>query len=281
MTPAQARKEVRDAMVLRVEDLTLAIPGRPVAVRLYRPARPEPAPVLMYFHGGGWVTGDLDTHDSFCRVMSEWVGCAVVAVDYPRSPERRFPVSVESCYSATDWVARHGTCLGLDPCRIAVAGGGSGGGLAAVICQLARDLEAPHIGFQLLLYPLLDCLARNRSRQLFAEEPGLTAERLEWYLGQYASPGIPRAHSWLSPARDSSLVGLPPAMIITAGRDLLRDEGRAFARRLKQAGVSVRHKEYPGMQHGFINYPGNHASARRAVLLCAEVLGGYFHPPEG
>ncbi|KAA6167453.1 MULTISPECIES: alpha/beta hydrolase [Pseudomonas] len=279
MTPEQARKEVRDAVVMEVSDLTLATEGRPVGVRLYRPARPAPAPVLMYFHGGGWVTGDLDTHDSFCRVMSEWAGCAVVAVDYPRPPEHRFPAAVKSCYTATAWIARNGASLGLDPQRIAVAGGGSGGGLAAVICQMARDLGAPPIGFQLLLYPVLDCLARNRSRRNFANGFGLTAELMDWYLDQYVPPGIPLGHPWLSPARDTSLQGLPAALIITAGCDLLRDEGRAFARGLKRAGVPVQHKEYTGMPHGFINYPATEASARRAVLLCAEALAGFFDPP--
>ncbi|RWA29535.1 esterase [Pseudomonas veronii] len=278
MSPEQARREVRDAVVMDVSDLTLATPGQPVAVRLYRPARPAPAAVLMYFHGGGWVTGDLDTHDSFCRVMAEWAGCAVVAVDYPRPPEQRFPAAVKSCYAATVWIARHGASLGLDTRRIAVAGGGSGGGLAAVIGQMARDLGEAHIGFQLLLYPLLDCLARNRSRHDFATGFGLTAELLEWYVSHYVPADTPRAHPWLSPARDPCLQGLPAALIITAGCDPLRDEGRAFARRLKTAGVPVRHKEYPGMHHGFINHPAAEPAARRAVLLCAEALAGYFHP---
>ena len=279
MTPEQARKEVRDAVVMEVSDLTLETDEQPLTVRLYRPARPAPAPVLMYFHGGGWVTGDLDTHDSFCRVMSEWAGCAVVAVDYPRPPEHRFPAAVETCYTATAWIARNGASLGLDPHRMAVAGGGSGGGLAAVICKMARDQGEPQIGFQLLLYPLLDCLARNRSRKNFANGFGLTAELVDWYLDHYVPCGIPLGHPWLSPARDTSLQGLPAALIITAGCDLLRDEGRAFARRLKRAGVPVQHKEYTGMHHGFINYPATEASARRAVLLCAEALAGFFDPP--
>ncbi|AKS10030.1 alpha/beta hydrolase [Pseudomonas trivialis] len=276
MNVACERQAVRDAVVMHVNDLTLTTKGRPVPVRLYRPARPDPAPVLMFFHGGGWVAGDLDTHDSFCRVMCEWVDCAVVAVHYARPPEHRFPRAVEDCYAATEWIALEGAGLGLAPSRIAVAGGGSGGGLAAVICQIARDLEGPDIGFQLLLYPVLDCLARNRSREQFAEGFGLTAEMLDWYLGQYVPSGVPLAHPWLSPARDVCFKDLPAALIITAGLDLLRDEGRAFARRLKKAGVPVHHKEYPGMRHGFINYPAAEPQARRAILLCAEALSAHF-----
>lgn len=276
MTPEQARKDVRDAVVMDVSDLTLATQGHPVAVRLYRPAHPAPAPVLVYFHGGGWVTGDLDTHDSFCRIMCEWAGCAVVAVDYARPPEYRFPRAVVDCYAATQWIARNGARLGLDTRRMAVGGGGSGGGLAAVIGQIARDLEGPDLGFQMLLYPVLDCLARNRSREQFAEGFGLTAQMLDWYLGQYVPPGIPLAHPWLSPARDTCFNRLPATLIITAGCDLLRDEGRAYARCLRQAGVPVHHKEYPGMRHGFINYPGAEPLARRAILHCVEALASHF-----
>lgn len=277
MTPEQVRQSTRDAVVMAISDRTLATRGRRVPVRLYKPARPGPLPVLMYFHGGGWVAGDLDTHDSFCRVMCEWAGCAVVAVDYARPPEYRFPRAVEDCYTATQWVARNGAGLGLDAQNMAVAGGGSGGGLVAVICQIARDQEGPAIGFQLLLYPVLDCLARTRSRKQFAEGFGLTAAMLDWYMSHYVPPGTDWAHTWLSPARDLCLKGLPAALVITAGCDLLRDEGRAFARRLKKAGVPVQHKDYPGMRHGFINYPAEAPQARRAILLCAEALAAHFN----
>ncbi|QHF44997.1 esterase [Pseudomonas sp. S35] len=276
MNVASERQAVRDAVVMHVSDITLTTKGGPVPVRLYRPAHPGPAQVLMFFHGGGWVAGDLDTHDSFCRVMCEWAGCAVVAVHYARPPEHRFPRAVEDCYAATEWIAHQGPDLGLTPSRMAVAGGGSGGGLAAVICQIARDLEGPDIAFQLLLYPVLDCLARNRSRGQFAEGFGLTSKKLDEYLNHYVPRGIALDHPWLSPARTACFNGLPAALIVTAGCDLLRDEGRAYARRLKKAGVPVRHKEYPGMRHGFINYPSADLQARRAILLCVEALAGHF-----
>ncbi|MDY4301516.1 alpha/beta hydrolase [Pseudomonas salmasensis] len=276
MTPEGARIAVRDAVVMDVQDHWIEGPERRVRIRLYRQPAALPASVLLYFHGGGWVAGDLDTHDSFCRIMCEWARCAVVAVDYARPPEYRFPAAVQDCYAVTEWAATQGCSLGLDSTRLAVAGGGSGGGLAAVICQIARDRCGPYIGFQMLLYPVLDCLARNRSRIQFATGFGLTAEMLDWYLAQYVNAGQSLAHPWLSPARHASLHGLPEALILSADCDLLRDEGRAYARQLKKAGVRVRHTVFRGMQHGFINYPGKHHSARKAIRLCAQALIEHF-----
>ena len=278
MTPATVRAAVRDAVVISVHERSIPGPGRPVRIRVYGPALTPPVPVLLYFHGGGWVAGDLDTHDSFCRIMCEWAGCAVVAVDYARPPEYRFPAAVEDCYAVTEWVTAHGLALGIDSRRVAVAGGGSGGGLAAVICQQARDRAGPGIGFQLLLYPVLDCLARNRSRDDFAQGYGLTATMMDWYLSHYVPDGHPLADPGLSPARHPTLCDLPQTLIVTAGLDLLRDEGRAYARCLKKAGVRVSHREYAGARHGFINYPGADPKGRRAILLCAEALSAHFYP---
>ncbi|MBF6031012.1 alpha/beta hydrolase [Pseudomonas sp. P115] len=278
MTPDSVRTAVRDAVVMSVHERSIPGPDRPVRVRVYGPAMAPPVPVLLYFHGGGWVAGDLDTHDSFCRVICEWAGCAVVAVDYARPPEHRFPAAIDDCYAVTEWVAAHGSALGIDSRRLAVAGGGSGGGLAAVICQRARDCAGPAIGFQLLLYPVLDCLASNRSRNDFAQGDGLTASLMDWYVSQYVPEGHSLADPRLSPARHPVLRGLPQALIVTAGLDLLRDEGRAYARQLRKAGVRVSHWEYAGVHHGFINYPGAAPKARRAILHCAEALSAYFHP---
>ncbi|RFD27482.1 esterase [Pseudomonas sp. GL93] len=279
-TPEGVRTAIRDAVVMDVRDHWIEGPQRRVRIRLYRQPAALPAPVLLYFHGGGWVAGDLDTHDSFCRIMCEWAQCGVVAVDYARPPESRFPAAVQDCYAVTEWVAAQGSGLGLDSARLAVAGGGSGGGLAAVICQIARDRGGPGIGFQMLLYPVLDCLARNHSRVKFATGFGLTAQMLDWYLAHYVSEGQSLAHPWLSPARHATLHGLPEALILSADCDLLRDESRAYARRLKNAGVRVRHTVFARMQHGFINYPGEHPSARKAILRCAQALVEHFSPDE-
>ncbi|MCS3838945.1 acetyl esterase [Pseudomonas sp. JAI111] len=271
-----ARTALRDLLVVSVRNLSIQSHGRPLPLRLYTPAGTGPFAVLMFFHGGGWVTGDLDTHDGFCRVMCEWAGCAVVAVDYARPPEHEFPAALDDCCAATQWVAEQGHSLGLDSSRMAVAGGGSGGGLAAVICQWAREQTRPPIIFQLLLYPLLDCLAQNPSHREFAEGFGLTGNMLEWYINHYVPNGVSRDDPRLSPLRHQHLRGLPPALIITSERDVLRDEGREYVRRLTEADVPVQHKEYSGMLHGFINYPANSDDAKQALLLCAQTLQRHF-----
>lgn len=271
-TVESARTALRDLMVVNVRDLSIDSHGRPLPLRLYTPAGPGPFAVLMFFHGGGWVTGDLDTHDGFCRHMCEWAGCAVVAVDYARPPEYVFPAAVEDCCAATEWVAKHGPAMGLNPSRMAVAGGGSGGGLAAVICQWAQARDAPQIVFQLLLYPLLDCLANNPSHKEFAEGHGLTGKMLEWYIEHYVPPGVSRTDPRLSPVRHEDLRGLPRALIITSECDVLRDEGREYVRRLTEADVPVQHKEYVGMPHAFVNNPALYDEAKHALLLCAQVL---------
>jgi len=271
-TVESARTALRGRMVVSVRNLSINSHGRSLPLRLYTPAGQGPFAVLMFFHGGGWVTGDLDTHDGFCRHMCEWAGCAVVAVDYARPPEHVFPAAVDDCCAATQWVAEQGQSLGLDTSRMAVAGGGSGGGLAAVICQWAREQAGPPIMFQLLLYPLLDCLAQNASHTEFAEGFGLTGKMLEWYINHYVPEGGSRDDPRLSPLRHPDLWGLPPALVITSGLDVLRDEGREYVRRLTEADVPVQHNEYSSMPHGFINYPADFDDARQALLLCAQAL---------
>lgn len=190
LTVESARTAHRQLMVVSVRNLSINSHGRSLPLRLYTPAGPGPFAVLMFFHGGGWVTGDLDTHDGFCRVMCEWAGCAVVAVDYARPPEHVFPAAVEDCCAATQWVVDKGPVINLDPSRMAVAGGGSGGGLTAIISQWAQSRGSPRIVFQLLLYPLLDGLAKNPSHVEFAKGYGLTADMLEWYLELYVPQGV-------------------------------------------------------------------------------------------
>lgn len=272
LTAEDARSALRQAQVTCVHDLAIESHGRSLPLRLYAPPGKGPFPVLVFFHGGGWVTGDLDTHDGFCRLMCEWAGCAVVAVDYARPPEHLFPTALEDCWTAFKWVTRQGADCKLDTSSIAVAGGGSGGGMAAVISQRDAKCDKPCICFQLLLYPLLDCHTRRRSHTRFGQGYGLTVDLLEWYLGQYLPPGTSRVDTRLSPLLSDSLHGLPRTMIITCGLDVLRDEGRAYAAQLRAAGVTVEHKEFLGMRHGFMNYPAAHDEARRALLLCARTL---------
>ena len=275
-TVESARTSLRELMVVSVRDLSINSHGRRLPLRLYTPAGTGPFAVLMFFHGGGWVTGDLDTHDGFCRHMCEWAGCAVVAVDYARPPEHVFPAAVEDCCAATQWVVDEGPDEGLDTARIAVAGGGSGGGLAAVICQWAVARGSPQIVFQLLLYPLLDCLANNPSHKEFAEGYGLTEQMLGWYIEHYVPSDVSRADPRLSPVRHKNLRGLPQALIITSEFDVLRDEGREYVRRLTEADVPVQHREFPGMHHAFINNPASYDAAKQALLLCAQALQEHF-----
>ncbi|MGE8186153.1 alpha/beta hydrolase [Pseudomonas sp. NPDC086278] len=275
-TVEHARTALRDAMVVSVRDLSINSHGRMLPLRLYTPPGAGPFAVLMFFHGGGWVTGDLDTHDGFCRHMCEWAGCAVVAVDYARPPEHVFPAAVDDCCVATQWANDQGLSLGLDTSRMAVAGGGSGGGLAAVISQWAVARGSPQIVLQILLYPLLDCLANTPSHAMFAEGYGLTGKMLEWYIDHYVPSDVCRANPRLSPVRQQHLRGLPPALIITCEYDVLRDEGREYVRRLTEADVPVQHKEYAGMTHGFLNYPARCDEAKQALLLCAQCLQKHF-----
>ncbi|MHB2248048.1 alpha/beta hydrolase [Pseudomonas fitomaticsae] len=276
LTVEDARTALRQAQVTCVQDRVIESHGRSLPLRLYTPPGKGPFPVLVFFHGGGWVTGDLDTHDGFCRLMCEWAGCAVVAVDYARPPEHLFPAALEDCWTAFKWVTRQGAGSGLDTSAMAVAGGGSGGGMAAVISQRDAECDRPRICFQLLLYPLLDCHTRRRSHTKFAQGHGLTTDMLEWYLVHYLPPGISRTDTRLSPLLSLSLHGLPRTLIITCGHDVLRDEGRAYATRLRAAGVIVEHKEFSKMRHGFMNYPAAHEEARRALLLCARTLQAQF-----
>ncbi|WP_207864080.1 alpha/beta hydrolase [Pseudomonas sp. 58(2021)] len=276
LTVEDARATLRQAQVTRVHDMAIESHGRRLPLRLYWPAGKGPFAVLVFFHGGGWVTGDLDTHDGFCRLMCDWAGCAVVAVDYARPPEHLFPAALDDCWTALQWVALQGREHGLDTSRIAVAGGGSGGAMAAVICQRDSAQQRPCLGFQLLLYPLLDCHTRYPSHEQFAQGHGLTTQMLEWYLGHYLPPGTSRADPRLSPLLYNALHGLPRTLIITSELDILRDEGRAYAARLRAAGVSVEHLEFQGMRHGFMNHPAAHDEARQALLSCVRSLQAQF-----
>lgn len=271
-----ARAALRAAQITSVQDLAIESHERLLPLRLYTPGGNGPFAVLLFFHGGGWVTGDLDTHDGFCRFMCEWAGCVVVAVDYARPPEKLFPAALEDCWTALHWVTRQSCNPRLDISRIAVGGGGSGGGMAAVISQRDAEQAQPRISFQLLLYPLLDCSTRYRSHAEFAQGYGLTAKMLEWYIGHYLPPGTSRADTRLSPLLNDSLYGLPQTLIITSELDVLRDEGRAYAERLRASGVVVEHREFPGMRHGFMNHPAAHEDARLALMLCARTLQAQF-----
>lgn len=245
--------------VASVEDLEVpAAGGQPVPVRVYRPRGESeggaPRGVLVWFHGGGWVIGDLESHDPLCRSLAARSGCVVVSVGYRLAPEHVFPAAVEDSWAATQWVAEQGAALGIDPERLAVGGDSAGGTLAAVVALRARDAGLP-VRLQALVYPVTDCDFSTESYDENAEGFGLTLDSMAWFWNLYA-PGELRFHPDAAPLRAESLAGVAPAIVLTAEYDVLRDEGDAYAARLAEAGVPVAHRPYAGMIHGFFRMPG-------------------------
>ena len=254
-------------------------PGGPIPVRAYRPAGAaagETLPALVYFHGGGWVIGDLDTHDVVCRQLANGARCAVFSVDYRMGPESPFPAAVEDCLSATRWVADEAAELRIDPKRIAVGGDSAGGNLATVVALSARDQGGPPLAFQLLVYPATDQRYSFPSIDRNGEGYLLTKQAMEYFRGYY----LPNKKDWsdwrASPLLAKSLAGLPPALVITAGFDPLRDEGQAYAERLAAEGVKTDYREYPDMVHGFLLMGGALDTANAAVEECSKALRAAF-----
>ena len=246
-------------------------PAGDIPVRIYRRmGRPEAVPAIVYLHGGGWVVGDLDSHDSSCRLLAHESECVVVAVDYRLAPEHPFPAAVDDAVAAYRWVHDHATELSVEPGRVGVMGDSAGGNLAAVVAQVTRDTDVPPPTAQCLVYPATDALFREPSHELFATGFFLTRANMEWYREKY----LPDPADWdsplASPIEAADLTGVCPAMIVTAGFDPLRDEGRRSADRLTQAGVPVRYRCYDDMVHGFFGMgvlPG-------AIGLAAEICLG-------
>jgi acetyl esterase len=276
---AAARKRLRrDALihagetipVRSVRDLEIA-PG--LRARHYAPDSQGEAPLIVFFHGGGFVVCDLDTHDPACRVLCRDAAAHVLAVDYRLAPEAPFPAAVEDAQAALAWAQAHARELGADPARIAVAGDSAGGNLATVVCQLAKRNGAPAPAAQLLLYPAVDRSTVRPSLELFRDGFFLTRDDVDWYFENYVAgvqvdPGDPR----LSPLRCPDLSGLPPALVVTAGFDPLRDEGEAYARALRDAGNVVVLRRFDSLIHGFANMIGLSRSCREAMTEVARSL---------
>ena len=265
LTPAQAREMMRGMaalsgepeVVANVENLTIPGPGGQIRVRIYTPRGDGPFPILVFFHGGGWVICDLDTHDNLCRSLTNRACCVVVSVDYRLAPEHKFPAAVEDAYAATRWVANNAHRINGDPARIAVGGDSAGGNLAAVVAIMARDQDGPALTYQLLIYPATDVSSANTdSHRNYADGYFLTRGDGEWFCGHYLNCEEDRLHHRASPLLAPDLSGLPPALVITAEFDVLRDEGESYAKRLKKAGVSVKCTRYKGMIHGFMSMDG-------------------------
>lgn len=240
--------------VAEVLDHDFEGPAGRVPVRVHRPRRSDrPMPALVYFHGGGFVIGGFATHDGTCRALAAGGDCVVVSIDYRLAPEHPFPAAVDDALAGFRWVRDHAESLGVDPARVAVGGDSAGGNLAAVVCLLERDAEGAPPAFQLLIYPATDMTRSFPSHRALGGGFFLETPTLDWFLDHYLPPSVDRRDWRASPLFAETLAGLPPALVVTAGFDPLRDEGEAYAARLRDAGVGVVELREPGLVHGFVN----------------------------
>jgi acetyl esterase len=266
--------DAKDVPIGRIEDGEWPGPAGALPYRSYTPVDPagEPLPALLYFHGGGFVIGDLDTHDGLCRLLANASGCRVISVEYRLAPEHKFPAAVEDACAAACWVADHARELGIDPGRIAIGGDSAGANLAAVVCQLAKQAGGPKLALQFLLYPATDSAVETASRRALAEGYLLEKKSIDWFFEQYVEPETDPKDPRLSPLLASDLAGLPPAQIHTAEFDPLRDEGKAYAEKLAAAGVKVEYVCHPGMIHHFFCLAGAIPYARTAIANAGAAI---------
>lgn len=251
--------------VARIENRAVHGPAQPIPIRVYWPSIGKNLPAVVYFHGGGWVIGTLDSIDRTMRALANASGCVVISVDYRLAPEHKFPAAVEDADAAIRYVAEHATEFGIDPNRIAVAGDSAGGNLATVSCLIARDRGGPKICFQLMVYPVVDYDDHRPSSREFAEGHFLTLSMMDYFWRHYLALPADGKHPHASPIRAESLAGLPPAMVITAECDPIRDQGEEYAQRLREAGVPVTLKRYEGAIHVFFNLGGVIDLGKQAV----------------
>ena len=260
--------------VHEVRDLHVAGAERPIAARLYRPSAEANLPILVWFHGGGWVIGDLRSADWVCRELCVQAGTAVLSVDYRLAPEHPFPAGPEDAHAATAWVAANAGALGVDAARISVGGDSAGGAQAAVACLLAKSRGGPTLRSQLLIYPGTDHDLARPSVTEFADGPVLTSEAMDWFRTQYFPPGTDLTDPRASPALAPDHAGLPPACVLTAEIDPIRDAGEAYAAILAQAGVLTTAKRYSGIFHGFFTMGPARAKPRVGAADAARFLRG-------
>jgi acetyl esterase len=283
--PALARRQRREEAAIvaerptiamaRVEEIEIPGPAGTIPARLYVPPAPaaaEPLPLLVYYHGGGWVIGDLETHDAPCRFIAANAGTQVLAVDYRLAPEHPLPAAAEDAFAAYAWATGYPDEPPLPLDRVAVGGDSAGANLAAVTCLLARDEGVPLPAMQLLIYPVADTGRELPSRRNFGEGFLLTRRDMAYYEDRYLPPGTDRSDPRVAVLQAPDLSGLPPAYVATAGFDPLRDEGDAYAARLREAGVPVALRRHPGLVHTFVNLTAISPSARGAVLEACGAL---------
>ncbi|WP_096200741.1 alpha/beta hydrolase [Bacillus sp. FJAT-45350] len=242
--------------VEKVENRFIPGPGGDIPVRIYTPEGEGPFPALVYYHGGGWVIGDLDGVDVPCRLLTNRSNCVVVSVDYRLAPEHKFPAAIDDAYEAAKWVVENGPSIGVDSQRVAVGGDSAGGNLAAVVSLMARDKKEFSIAYQMLIYPVTNHSYETASYRENADGYLLTKDSMVWFWDHYLRNADDGKNPYVSPLLAEDLSGLPPALVVTAGFDPLRDEGEEYAQLLQQAGVTVETKRYDEMIHGFFWMPG-------------------------
>jgi len=263
--------------VASVENRTIPGPLGDIPVRIYTPAGVGPHPILVYFHGGGWVIGTLDGGwDATVRNLVDKAGCLAISVDYRLAPENKFPAAAEDCYAATKWAAHNAASLNADAARIAVAGDSAGGNLSAVVALLCRDRGGPELVHQIMAYPVIDNDFTNASYTRRANGPVLTKASMEWFWNHYMRNEDDANNPYAAPIRAKDLSGLAPALVITAEFDPLHDEGVAYAKRLEEAGVPTVHADYDGMIHGFFTMGHVIDKGAHALNLAADALKKSF-----
>lgn len=289
LSPEAARQNMREATralgepvaVAAIEDRQIPGPDSEIPVRIYRPALEsavgkssagEPLPVVVFYHGGGWVIGGVDTHDGYCRALANAAPAIVVSVEYRLAPEHPAPAAAEDAWAAADWAARNAEKLGGRSDRVCVAGDSAGGNLAAAAALLLRDRQGPQLHRQVLIYPIVDHDFETDSYRQFADGYYLTRAAMRWFWDNYCPRSEERSRPELSPLRAENLCGLPPTLVLTAECDPLRDEGHHYARRLADAGVPVTYSQYDGMIHGFIRRLDAIDKARDALAEVAEAV---------
>jgi acetyl esterase len=247
-----APQEPREALK-KVEDRVIDANGARLPVCIYTPAAKGPLPIMVFFHGGGWVLGDCESYDTPCRAIANGAECVVVSVEYRLAPEHKFPVAPEDCYAALIWAVRNAAELGGDASRVAIGGDSAGGNLSAAVAQMARDRGEPRLAIQVLIYPVTNYALETNSYRANADGYLLTRAAMKWFWGHYLRDESDGAKPYASPLRADSFSNLPPALVITAEFDPLHDEGVAYAEKLRQAGTKVIHSDYKGMIHGFFS----------------------------
>jgi acetyl esterase len=264
----------KDVPIGKVQNLTMPGPGGDIPLRIYTPvaAKSEKLPTLVFFHGGGYVIGNIETHDGLCRMFANDANVRVISVEYRLAPEHKFPAAIEDAYAAVCWIEANAAQLGVDANHVAVGGDSAGGGLAAAVAQIAKEKGAPKIAFQMLLFPVTQIGDVTTSMRDFAQGYFLERATLDWFFKHYLPDGVDRADIRISPLHAKDFAGLPPAYIMLGGFDPLHDEGAAYAEKLREAGVAVAVADYPSLVHDFIYMQAVLPQAPEAMKAAATAL---------